>query len=53
MLCMQATSFTIEGAESDYMVSGLFARDFTFNQLADHEPVLQLARRRRVARKSL
>ena len=52
MHLLQATGITGEGAKADYQVSSLFARDFIFNQLADHEQVLQLARRR-MARKSL
>ena len=51
-LSVQATKFTGQGAESDYQVSGLFHRDFAFNQLADHEPLLQLLHRRN-SRKSL
>ena len=45
------TKFRGQGAESDYQVSGLFDRDFAFNQLANHEPVLKAISRRRQARK--
>ena len=51
MLWPQVTKFRGQGSESDYQVSGLFDRDFAFNQLANHEPVLKAISRRRQARK--
>ena len=48
---VQVTRFRGQGSEADYQVSGLFERDFAFNQLADREPMLQMISKRRMARK--